>query len=65
LRYKEPNVERPYKVWGYPIIPALFVLFCIALIVITWYNSPREAAIGTVLALTGVPLYFYFTRRGE
>jgi basic amino acid/polyamine antiporter, APA family len=65
LRYKEPNVERPYKVWGYPIIPALFVLFCIALIVITWYNSPREAAIGTVLALTGVPLYFYFTRKGE
>ncbi len=60
MRVKEPNTERPYKVWGYPVIPALFVLFCMSLIVITWYNSPREALIGTVLMLSGVPLYFYW-----
>jgi basic amino acid/polyamine antiporter, APA family len=65
LRQREPHVERPYRVWGYPIIPALFVLFCIALIVITWFNTPREAAIGTALALTGVPLYFYFSEKNK
>jgi APA family basic amino acid/polyamine antiporter len=63
LRKKEPDTPRPYKVWGYPIIPALFVLFCIALIIITWLNSPREAMIGTVLVLSGVPLYYYWSSR--
>ncbi len=61
MRKKEPNTERPYKVWGYPIVPAVFVVFCIALIVITWLNAPREAAIGTVLMLSGIPLYFYWS----
>jgi basic amino acid/polyamine antiporter, APA family len=65
MRIKEPNTERPYKVWGYPIIPALFVLFCMSLIVITWYNSPREALIGTVLMLSGVPLYLYWTTKNK
>jgi APA family basic amino acid/polyamine antiporter len=63
LRYREPDAERPYRVWGYPIIPALFVLFCVALVVITCINSPREAAIGTVLMLTGVPFYFYWNKK--
>jgi APA family basic amino acid/polyamine antiporter len=65
MRVKEPNTERPYKVWGYPVIPALFVLFCMSLIVITWYNSPREALIGTVLMLSGVPLYFYWSSKDK
>lgn len=63
LRHREPDAERPYRVWGYPIIPALFVLFCVALVVITCINSPREAAIGTVLMLTGVPFYFYWNKK--
>ncbi|MEO6037992.1 MAG: amino acid permease, partial [Saprospiraceae bacterium] len=40
MRRREPNAERPYKVWGYPIVPALFVLFCVALIVITCFTHP-------------------------
>ncbi len=65
MRTKEPNTERPYKVWGYPLVPAVFVLFCLALIVITWLNSPREAAIGTVLMLSGIPLYFYWSNKNH
>jgi basic amino acid/polyamine antiporter, APA family len=65
LRYKEPDAPRPYKVWGYPFIPALFVLFCAALVVITCINRPREAAMGLGLMLTGVPFYWYWTRRVE
>lgn len=60
LRVREPNAERPYRVWGYPIVPALFVIYCIALIVITCINSPREAGIGLVLMMTGIPFYFYW-----
>jgi basic amino acid/polyamine antiporter, APA family len=65
LRYKEPDTPRPYKVWGYPFIPALFVLFCAALVVITCINRPREAAMGLILMLTGVPFYWYWTRKSE
>ncbi len=63
MRRREPNAERPYKVWGYPVIPALFVLFCVALVAITWINQPREATIGTLLVLSGIPLYFYWNRK--
>lgn len=63
MRRREPDAVRPYKVWGYPVVPALFVLFCVALIVITCINHPREAGLGTVLMMTGVPLYFWWNRR--
>jgi APA family basic amino acid/polyamine antiporter len=62
MRVREPNAERPYRVWGYPIVPALFILFCVALIIITCINHPREAALGIGLMLTGVPFYFWWTK---
>ncbi|MCS6929364.1 MAG: amino acid permease [Saprospiraceae bacterium] len=61
LRYREPATLRPYRVWGYPLVPGLFVLFCAALVVITCFNHPREAAIGGMLMLTGVPFYLWWT----
>lgn len=64
MRRREPDAARPYKVWGYPVVPALFVLFCIALIIITCINHPREASLGVVLMLTGVPFYWYWSIRG-
>jgi basic amino acid/polyamine antiporter, APA family len=63
LRYQAPELERPYKVWGYPIVPALFIVFCITLIVITLITHPREAGIGLVLMFTGVPFYLYWNRK--
>jgi len=65
MRRREPNAERPYRVWGYPVVPALFVLFCAALIIVTCITHPREAGLGVVLMLTGVPLYFYWNRKQE
>lgn len=61
MRRREPDAERPYKVWGYPIVPGLFVLFCATLIIITCINHPREATLGVVLMLTGVPFYWYWS----
>lgn len=61
MRRREPAAERPDKVWGYPIVPGLFVLFCATLIIITCINHPREATLGVVLMLTGVPFYWYWS----
>lgn len=63
MRVKEPNLERPYKVWGYPVVPAFFLLFCAALVVITFFNKPREALVGLMLMLTGIPFYWYWNRK--
>ena len=65
LRKKMPNANRPYKVWGYPIVPGFFVLFCIALFINTIISKPREAAFGMILMLTGVPLYYWFVSKNK
>jgi len=62
LRLRMPNVHRPYKVWGYPVVPAVFILFCIGLFINTIAIRPREAAIGMILILAGIPVYFIMQR---
>ena len=59
LRRKMPDAHRPYKVWGYPVVPAIFILFCIGLFFNTIVARPREAAIGMVLILSGIPVYYF------
>lgn len=63
LRKKMPDAHRPYKVWGYPYVPAFYILFCISLFVNTIVARPREAGIGLVLILTGIPVYFWMKRK--
>jgi len=63
LRKKMPDAPRPYRVWGYPLVPAIVIIFSAVLFINTIFARPREAAIGMVLMLTGVPLYFWFLRR--
>ena len=63
LRRRMPDVHRPYKVWGYPVVPAIFILFCIGLFFNTIFTRPREAAIGMILILSGIPVYLYMKRK--
>ncbi len=63
LRKKMPDAPRPYKVWGYPVVPAIVVVFCVILIVNTVFTRPREAAVGAALMATGIPMYWWFTRK--
>ncbi|HSU27269.1 MAG TPA: amino acid permease [Chitinophagaceae bacterium] len=63
LRRKMPNANRPYKVWGYPFVPAIFVLFSAGLLINTFYTQTKDAVIGLVLILTGVPMYLFFNRK--
>jgi APA family basic amino acid/polyamine antiporter len=57
LRKKMADAHRPYKTWGYPVVPAIFILFCIGLFINTIITRPREAAIGMSLILLGIPVY--------
>lgn len=63
LRRKMPDAHRPYKVWGYPVVPAIFILFCIGLFVNTIVARPREAIIGMILILLGIPVYYWLQRK--
>jgi len=65
LRRRMPDAHRPYKTWGYPVVPALFILFCIGLFFNTIITRPREAGIGLSLILLGIPVYFLVGRRGK
>jgi basic amino acid/polyamine antiporter, APA family len=65
LRKTMRDAKRPYKVWGYPVLPGIFVLFCAALVFVSIIEKPREAAIGLILILAGVPLYLFFRKRGD
>lgn len=63
LRRRMPDAHRPYKVWGYPVVPAIFILFCIGLFFNTIITRPREAAIGMILIFSGIPVYFLLKRK--
>ncbi|MDE3250352.1 MAG: amino acid permease [Bacteroidota bacterium] len=65
LRKKMPDAHRPYKVWGYPVIPVIVIIFCIGLFINTITEKPREAVFGLVLMATGIPLYYWFLRRNK
>jgi APA family basic amino acid/polyamine antiporter len=62
LRRKRPDVERPYKVFGYPWVPLLFILASVLLIGNTVVEKPIESLIGLVLIAVGVPAYLWWRR---
>ena len=63
LRIKRPELERPYRTWGYPFVPILFVLVATMLIFATLKDSPWESIKGLVVIAAGLPFYFYWKRR--
>lgn len=63
LRKKRPDLDRPYRVPGYPVVPILFVFVACALLYSTFRSSPRESGIGLALIALGVPFYWYWKGR--
>jgi APA family basic amino acid/polyamine antiporter len=65
LRRKEPDASRPYRTWGYPFIPALFVVAAVVLLYYTFTENVRNSAWGVVVILAGVPIYLWFAARNK
>ena len=65
LRKKMPNVKRPFKVWGYPYTPIIFVVFSFLFLMNTIISDLENAAMGALLILLGLPLYFWRTSRNK
>ena len=53
---------RPYRAWGYPILPVLFLIVTTFLIVNTFIATPAQALMGAALMLLGAPFYWYWSR---
>ena len=62
LRRKEPNAPRPYRAWGYPVVPAMFVIAAAVLLYYTFTENIRNSAWGLAVIAAGWPIYLYFSK---
>jgi len=65
FRRKYPDAERPYKAWGYPVIPVIFLLVAGWLLINTMMTAPKQSFIGIALIVLGLPVYYYLTAKGD
>jgi APA family basic amino acid/polyamine antiporter len=62
-RWRAPHAERPYRVWGYPVVPAVFVMVSAALLYYTFTGNLKSSAGGCLVILAGVPVFYCFGKR--
>lgn len=65
LRKKKPGLPRPYKTWGYPVTPALFIFAALFVSVNTLINEFWNAFAGLLIISLGIPAYLYWKRKGR
>ena len=58
LRYKRPERKRPYKIWGYPVVPLLFILIHLWIVWGSVKEKPFESLVGVFIVAVGIPIYF-------
>lgn len=63
LRRKRPDLHRPYRVWGYPLVPLTFVGVALFFLVYMPVADPRNTGFGLLLTAAGVPAYLYWRRQ--
>ncbi len=64
LRRRNPELPRPYRTWGYPVVPAVFIIFALWLTGAAIISAPRDALIGIFILLAGLPPYYFWRRKG-
>jgi APA family basic amino acid/polyamine antiporter len=64
LRKTRPTVERPYRAFGYPVIPALYILGAAVIVLMLFIAKPKTTLPGLVIVATGFPVYFLWRRVG-
>jgi len=63
LRRKNPAAERPYRTWGYPVVPIISIVLAVIVILDLALLAPSTSGIGILIVLTGVPVYFLWRRK--
>lgn len=63
LRRRSPDLHRPYRAWGYPVVPAAFVIFSALLLLNAVWTNPADTGVGTLLLLSGLPAYAFWRKR--
>jgi basic amino acid/polyamine antiporter, APA family len=63
FRKSEPDTPRPYRTWGYPVVPALFIVAAAVLLFYTFTDNLTNSFAGTLVILAGVPVYWYFAKQ--
>jgi APA family basic amino acid/polyamine antiporter len=58
LRRSRPDLPRPYRTWGYPVVPIMFLLASVGMVVNALVTEPRDTGITFAIILAGVPAYF-------
>jgi APA family basic amino acid/polyamine antiporter len=59
LRFREPKLERPYKVWCYPITPIVFLAITLWMMFFVIRDKPKESLLGLITVLAGLIIYFF------
>jgi amino acid transporter len=59
LRRKYPDVERPYRTWGYPVVPIVFLAASVAMLLNALFKQPVSTGIGFLIILLGIPVYYF------
>jgi APA family basic amino acid/polyamine antiporter len=62
LRVKRPDAERPYKAFGYPVLPALYIIMGLAFCILLLMYKPEYSRGGLIIVLSGIPIYFLAKR---
>lgn len=62
LRVKKPDIPRPYKAFGYPVIPAIYILVTVAIMIILLIYKPKYTFPGLIIVLLGIPVYYLWKR---
>ena len=65
LRKTKPELERPYKAFGYPFLPALYIVLASALSFGLLYSKFATCGWGVLIMLTGIPIYYFTQRKSE
>jgi APA family basic amino acid/polyamine antiporter len=65
MRRTEPDTPRPYRCWGYPVVPTLFILGALALTGSIWLRRPGRSSLGLLLIAAGLPFYKWWSQRSK
>src|SRR5579872_211298 len=61
LRRKRPDLERPYRVWGYPVVPGLFLVASVGMVANALATDPVNTGVTMGIILAGIPVYYLWT----